>query len=206
MANHSVNNDLLDPFLEFLEVFIHQIVYLRQIYPASIFTKKKKYKTPVMMSEHPMVNEYIEKTLSSIKEFLSSPDSEVESVILVVEENGRVVEKTNLEIDMRSIRKQVTDLDQYLIQLQLSFVSVLLKLSQIPSSKRTEAEGDRIWWIELCTTQGGAFRLANTLDWSLASSTSTPPSASGQILPVLALNHPVRLQVYLELFASGSAL
>jgi hypothetical protein len=38
-----------------LQVAIHQILYLRGLYPTNIFFKCKKYKIPVMRSDHPWV-------------------------------------------------------------------------------------------------------------------------------------------------------
>jgi mitotic spindle assembly checkpoint protein MAD2B len=34
---------------EFLEVAIHLILYMREIYPAGIFEKRKKYNVPVQV-------------------------------------------------------------------------------------------------------------------------------------------------------------
>jgi hypothetical protein len=38
-----------------LQVAIHQMLHLRGLYPPNIFVKRKKYRIPVMMSEHPWV-------------------------------------------------------------------------------------------------------------------------------------------------------
>ena len=37
----------LDIFCEFLEVLIHQILYLRDLYPASIFQQRRKFNMPL---------------------------------------------------------------------------------------------------------------------------------------------------------------
>ena len=46
---------------EFIEVFLHQIVYLKRIYPESIYCRRRKYNMSVMMAEHPLVRRYIKK-------------------------------------------------------------------------------------------------------------------------------------------------
>ena len=56
MASASEEN-YVDVLLEFVEVLVHQVVYLHDIYPASVFAKKKKYRIPVMMSVHPWVSQ-----------------------------------------------------------------------------------------------------------------------------------------------------
>ncbi|CAB4035549.1 Hypothetical predicted protein [Paramuricea clavata] len=67
---------------EFLEVAIHLILYMREIYPAEIFEKRKKYNVPVQMSCHPELNQYIQNVLHSIKPCLEK--GEVERISVVV--------------------------------------------------------------------------------------------------------------------------
>ena len=50
-----------DILTEFIEVLVHQVLHLRDLYPASIFKKHRKFNMPVQMSVQPWVNEYIEK-------------------------------------------------------------------------------------------------------------------------------------------------
>ncbi|GCB70167.1 hypothetical protein scyTo_0005621 [Scyliorhinus torazame] len=56
-----------DVLCEFLEVAIHMILYVREVYPIGIFQKRKKYNVPVQMSCHPELNQYIQDTLHCIK-------------------------------------------------------------------------------------------------------------------------------------------
>jgi hypothetical protein len=42
-----------------VEVAIHTILYVRQIYPADLFVRRRKYDTPVFQSRHPALNAYI---------------------------------------------------------------------------------------------------------------------------------------------------
>ena len=57
-------------FVEFIEVLIHQILFLRDVYPRSIFEPRKKFGLPLQMSQHPWVNSYIASTLDSLKSLL----------------------------------------------------------------------------------------------------------------------------------------
>ena len=70
-----------DILLEFLEVAIHNIIFIRNIYPSSIFERRKKYGVPVQMSIHPHVNEYITECLKAIKELLKK--NEVKKVAII---------------------------------------------------------------------------------------------------------------------------
>jgi mitotic spindle assembly checkpoint protein MAD2B len=49
-----------------VEVAIHTILYVRQVYPAEIFVRRKKYDTPVFQSRHPALNEYISGAVKAI--------------------------------------------------------------------------------------------------------------------------------------------
>ncbi|KAK0481667.1 mitotic spindle checkpoint HORMA domain-containing protein [Armillaria novae-zelandiae] len=54
-----------------LEVAIHTILYVRQIYPADLFVRRKRYDTPVFQSRHPALNEYISGAVKAVSEELS---------------------------------------------------------------------------------------------------------------------------------------
>lgn len=54
-----------------VEVAIHTILYTRQIYPADLFIRRKKYDTPVFQSRHPALNEYISGAVKAIGEELA---------------------------------------------------------------------------------------------------------------------------------------
>lgn len=41
-----------DVLCEFLEVAVHLILYVREVYPVGIFQKRKKYNVPVQVSPH----------------------------------------------------------------------------------------------------------------------------------------------------------
>jgi mitotic spindle assembly checkpoint protein MAD2B len=56
--------------VDFLEVAVHNVLYVRNIYPPSIFVRRKKYGVAVHMSTHPYLNEYITECLKTIKELL----------------------------------------------------------------------------------------------------------------------------------------
>lgn len=42
-----------------VETWFHQILYVRNLYPRSIFEKEKKFRVPVYIATHPGVQEYI---------------------------------------------------------------------------------------------------------------------------------------------------
>lgn len=64
-ANKQLENAF---FIEMLDVFINSILYLREIYPAAIFQKRKFYDTAVHISNFKPLNSYLEKVLKTAGE------------------------------------------------------------------------------------------------------------------------------------------
>ena len=115
-----------DILCEFLEVAIHTILYIRDIYPAVIFDKRKKYNVPVQMSCHPQVNEYILSVLQSIKPLLKS-DSIRSLALVIVDKMKHPMERFVFELQplMTSCFKD----DALLTHLESGLRAFLLKLN-----------------------------------------------------------------------------
>uniref|UniRef100_I3JHG5 Mitotic spindle assembly checkpoint protein MAD2B n=2 Tax=Oreochromis TaxID=8139 RepID=I3JHG5_ORENI len=100
-----------DILCEFLEVAIHLILYVREVYPSGIFQKRKKYNVPVQMSCHPELNQYIQDTLHCIKPLIEKNDAE-KVVVVIMDKEHHPVERFVFEISqppLLSIRLLVTD-------------------------------------------------------------------------------------------------
>ncbi|KAI0830474.1 DNA-binding protein [Trametes gibbosa] len=54
-----------------LEVAIHTILYVRQVYPPDLFVRRRKYDAPVYQSRHPALNEYIAGAVKAITDELA---------------------------------------------------------------------------------------------------------------------------------------
>ncbi|KAJ7161375.1 DNA-binding protein [Mycena crocata] len=81
-------NQAVRGITEFIEVAIHTILYVRQIYPADLFIRRKKYDTPVFQSRHPALNDYISGAVKAIGEQLLTGN--VEKVVLVIKDKEEV--------------------------------------------------------------------------------------------------------------------
>ncbi|KAJ7170076.1 DNA-binding protein [Mycena filopes] len=91
MANNSpplTFNQAVRGITEFIEVAIHTILYVRQIYPSDLFIRRKKYDTPVFQSRHPALNEYISGAVKAIGEQLVTGN--VEKVVVVIKDKEEV--------------------------------------------------------------------------------------------------------------------
>jgi len=200
MAARGENATYVELFCEFLEVLIHQVLFLRDLYPKNIFVDRKKFGVPVKMSSHPWVNDYITKTVESVSNALKKPDTDIDSVVIVVAEQARPVERYLVEMERCSLQKSLGLGDEFLVQLEMSFVSFLLRLTQA-AGNLSRPHSDSRWWLEMGTTQRGALRLSSSLEWCLASSPTpsndTPPGHAS-IVPVMAVNSPIKFQLYIE--------
>ncbi|KAK0233678.1 DNA-binding protein [Armillaria fumosa] len=75
-------NQTVQGIADFIEVAIHTILYVRQIYPADLFIRRKRYDTPVFQSRHPALNEYISGAVKAVSEELNSGN--VDKVVVVI--------------------------------------------------------------------------------------------------------------------------
>ncbi|XP_017743509.1 PREDICTED: mitotic spindle assembly checkpoint protein MAD2B [Rhinopithecus bieti] len=97
-----------DVLCEFLEVAVHLILYVREVYPVGIFQKRKPASWAtvpepqtawccVQMSCHPELNQYIQDTLHCVKPLLEKNDVE-KVVVVILDKEHRPVEKFVFEI------------------------------------------------------------------------------------------------------------
>ncbi|KAH8835479.1 DNA-binding protein [Flagelloscypha sp. PMI_526] len=69
---------------EFIEVAIHLILFIRQVYPAKAFVRRLKYNTPVWQTTHPQIQDYIKEALVAFGEELAR--SNIQRLILVIKD------------------------------------------------------------------------------------------------------------------------
>ncbi|WWC88379.1 uncharacterized protein L201_003290 [Kwoniella dendrophila CBS 6074] len=58
--------EIADAVISFLEISLHTILYLRSVYPASTFTRRRAHQVPIYQSRHPQVRSYITNVISSL--------------------------------------------------------------------------------------------------------------------------------------------
>ncbi|GAA5854513.1 hypothetical protein JCM8547_004870 [Rhodosporidiobolus lusitaniae] len=70
---------------DFLEVALHSLLYIRQVYPPQLFSKAQKYNIEVWHSRHPALTEYIGRIVQCIDEEMQK--GTIKRVILVITDN-----------------------------------------------------------------------------------------------------------------------
>uniref|UniRef100_A0A8C1E588 Mitotic spindle assembly checkpoint protein MAD2B n=2 Tax=Cyprinus carpio TaxID=7962 RepID=A0A8C1E588_CYPCA len=88
-----------DILCEFLEVAIHLILYVRDVYPSGIFQKRKKYNVPVqvMFELNGNLNQYIQDTLHCVKPLIEKNEAE-KVVVVIMDKEHHPVERFVFEI------------------------------------------------------------------------------------------------------------
>ncbi|XP_060073785.1 mitotic spindle assembly checkpoint protein MAD2B-like [Ylistrum balloti] len=145
----SVGSDIL---CEFLEVTIHSILYLRDLYPRGVFEKRKKYNVPVQMCLHPDVCKYVVNIVDSVHRL--NQLNQVEKIAMVIlGSDHRPLERFVIEISKHS--DHLKGDDRYLYQLEQSLRAFLLKLT-VSDALLQPLPKDCTWTIQIETTESAA--------------------------------------------------
>ncbi|EAU92778.2 hypothetical protein CC1G_01823 [Coprinopsis cinerea okayama7 len=127
-----------EPLTFNLEVAIHTILYVRQVYPPDLFVRRKKYETPVYQSRHPALNEYISGAVKAVSDEMAQ--GTVEKVVVVIKNKEQVpLERFIFSIDnmieVESFNKSTGVVDAMTAKsLVQYFRSFLIKLCMIEAS------------------------------------------------------------------------
>ncbi|KAF9076023.1 spindle checkpoint protein [Rhodocollybia butyracea] len=141
-------NQTVRGIIEFIEVAIHTILYVRQVYPAELFIRRKKYDTPVFQSRHPALNAYISGALKAVGEELTKGNLDKVTVVIKNKEEKALerfvfsmenmieVEKFDKDISVEGAMSSLA-LGQY-------FRSFLVKLNMIEAQLGQMYLGDEV--------------------------------------------------------------
>ncbi|KAI0319771.1 DNA-binding protein [Amylostereum chailletii] len=154
-------NQTVRGITEFIEVAIHGILYVRQIYPAELFIRRKKYETPVFQSRHPALNTYISGAVKAVGEELVL--GHVDKVVVVIKNKDEVALERFIftiqnMIDVEAFNKDTgVEGAMALSALSQYFRSFLVKLSMMESQLgELPRDGDNSFAILLELKDGKA--------------------------------------------------
>lgn len=82
--------------VEFLEAIIHQILYLRRVYPEEIFEPRRLYSLAVHRSRYPALNEYIESAIAGLRDAIAS-NKLARFAVLLKDKDKNVLERFVME-------------------------------------------------------------------------------------------------------------
>lgn len=82
---------ILDVLCEFVEILIHNVLYVKKIYPEAIYETRRKYGIAVHKSIHPEVNEYIKECLTAIR--FHAKNNQLNRIFLCFHIDNNILEK-----------------------------------------------------------------------------------------------------------------
>lgn len=118
--------------IEWLEVFINSILYIRNVYPESIFRKRRIYNIPVNASIFPPVNDYIRSVLQSAR-YLLTEDKLFRLEVLIYKntnEKDQTKQETIESYCCEFLTLTKDDRDSYLFDFEDNVKSALLFLEE----------------------------------------------------------------------------
>ncbi|KAI9299879.1 DNA-binding protein [Cunninghamella echinulata] len=124
------NKNLVFILCDFLQVWIHQILYQRELYPLDTFEIRKFYDIPVYMNFHPKVCDYICQFIKAIKPMIDQGSCK-SITILISSSSSSEIEKYVMEIEELDVAYSLVSTD--ISNLQYYFRSCLLKMNALPS-------------------------------------------------------------------------
>ncbi|KAF5352635.1 hypothetical protein D9756_005990 [Leucocoprinus leucothites] len=179
-------NEAVRGIAEFVEVAIHTILYVRQVYPPDIFVRRKKYETPVYQSRHPMLNEYISGAVKAVRDELELGN--VRRIIVVIKDQNQVALERFIFSVEHMIQVETSDKDTSVENamtpggLVQYFRSFLIKINMIESVLGQLELGDDISFAVIIELKDDAVpTVSHTKDpppWIPAEPQHTTPGTS----------------------------
>lgn len=149
-----------------IEVLIHSILYVRDIYPIGIFKKGQIYSKVIYQSIYPPLNEYIGNVLSTARQLKRLKQLyKIELQIYQDDANNsmNVIENYVFEIkqldDVFQINNKLDD--KYLIEFEENVRIILLNLDDKMKQLKKLPTGGAKFKINLQTTQSNFVKLTN---------------------------------------------
>lgn len=151
--------------MEFVEVYISSVLYLRGLYPAQIFKRRKFCNLPVWCSIYPKLNDYLREIYLAIKDLKSK--SQLGQIDLLIYKGNidNIVESHVIEIDKDF---EVPEQDKYLMNIEEKFRKSLLALEKRCKSLKP-IDKDCKFKIYLQTTESSYINLCSESKFQVAS-------------------------------------
>ncbi|KAK9156316.1 hypothetical protein Sjap_003796 [Stephania japonica] len=179
--------------VEFLEVAVNSIVFLKGIYPSGTFERRRHMNVVVHKARHPQLKEYIHSTVTALQPFIQKGIVETVAVVFFNKDNIPIEKFVfNLKVN------QLSGLRVDEIDLMFSLRSFLMKLSVSESLTKGLPPGCR-WEItahfQTLPEPNSATKVADIWIPTDTQQWQQPPL----ITPIKSMSsEPVSLQLYLQ--------
>ena len=182
MATASPYKDLL---MDLLETIVHQLLYVRCVYPNNVFEPRIKFGVPVKRCVHPKVNSFIEKKLKSISQFDFKDLKCVDVVILKgnSEEEGIL----SVQIDENSLKSPFNE-----DEVERHFRAFLLKINSLLTHKSAKNDENRSFTFRVHSKTDRNEDEELNLDWAVKSDDKIDTNV---IIPIHCMKNPFYVQM-----------
>nr|XP_014089193.1 mitotic spindle assembly checkpoint protein MAD2B [Bactrocera oleae] len=199
--------ELADIVIEALEVFLNHILYLRDLYPAQIFKKRRFYNAPVYVSIFPPLNSYIHNVLRTARELQQR--GVLQCVILQFYHDEIPLNEcysfnvTHFEADGQMMYEAQSANDKFLIEFEEQLRSSLYKLAERLKSLDSLPKSAK-FKVALNTTQEAFMHLSHNSNyqdfpWLCDGLNLERNKSEIALLPLTRLNS-IGLRLNLEIF------
>lgn len=187
--------------LEFIECAIHQILFHREVYPSKIFGSWQKFGVPVMISEHPWVNQFIR---DHLRDWRKLPHSNEGTWDLLITHGSTTLERYVFDLNVTGwLAPQANDaMDQVCSGLLAhQFRALLLKLASavknLPPIEPLNRD-ELSFTFEWHTSQNGLEFPADRINWCLQGERSErSTNVLNRLIPVFHFREPHEFQLYI---------
>jgi len=119
----------IEEYCTFFEVVTHEILFLRGLYPDTIFERRRKYETIVHMSRHPELNFYIHESFHRVKPLLL--EGSIKKIVVCFKDAKEIPFENYSFMFTRQSREEPT-----IKHLQREFRAILIKMMAIEKPKK----------------------------------------------------------------------
>ncbi|KAH8414031.1 hypothetical protein KR222_002838 [Zaprionus bogoriensis] len=169
--------------VEAIEVLLNHLLYIRGVYPAQIFKKRRVYNTPVFMAAFPALNCYLGNVLKAVLHLLQEQQQLQLEAVIYADEGEQHLESYMLEVQPIEAQLQPRGQDQYLLEYEEQLRAALYRLAErvkklpkLPPGARfkvhihttqarftqfsQEAQYQEFPWLQADATAAGAHKLS----------------------------------------------
>ncbi|KAK4515216.1 oxidation resistance protein 1 [Mucor velutinosus] len=156
-----IRKDIITLTYEFLETWLHQLLYKCELYPKAVFKQQKKFQVPVYIALHPQVHAYIADFVQACQPLLETGNVRF-IALTVMEDADRPLEKFVLEI--RSLLHNTNIPADTVLQSESSFTladleqylrACLIKLNTYQFPNKQTTSDTRTFILSIEKIQGG---------------------------------------------------
>ena len=139
-----MNPSLLDELMDFIECSIHSILYVREVYPPSLFEQRRFLGVTIWQSRHPDINSYIRRVLNNARPLMEQ-DLVDRVVFVTTSSTGVVLDHVTIKCFTLPQQQHTSDgalnMQSEISQLQEELRSTVLRIGLLDAQLPKVAHG-----------------------------------------------------------------